>query len=100
MLCDLVIGQTVGDALKAVQAFSEMVSSLGADPGDEDVLGDGIAFAVVSKYPARVKCALLGWLAFKAAVAEASASGSAVAEASASGSAVVEATDYQREDTT
>ena len=77
-----------------------MVSSRGADPGDEDVLGDGIAFAGVSKYPARVKCALLGWLAFKAAVAEASASGSAVAEASASGSAVVEATDYQREDTT
>jgi nitrogen fixation NifU-like protein len=72
------------------------------------VLGDGIAFAGVSKYPARVKCALLGWLAFKAAVAEASASGSAVAEASASGSAVaeasgsssavVEATAYQRED--
>jgi len=89
VLCDLVIGQTVGDALKTVQAFNEMVSSRGSDPGDEDVLGDGIAFAGVSKYPARVKCALLGWLAFKAAVAEATASGSAVAEAAA----------HQREDT-
>ena len=74
VLCDLVIGQTVGDALKTVQAFSEMVSSRGTDPGDENVLGDGIAFAGVSKYPARVKCALLGWLAFKTAAAEATAS--------------------------
>ena len=74
VLCDLVIGQTVGDALKTVQAFNEMVSSRGADPGDENVLGDGIAFAGVSKYPARVKCALLGWLAFKPAAAEAAAS--------------------------
>ena len=74
VLCDLVIGQTVGDALKTVQAFNEMVSSRGADPGDENVLGDGIAFAGVSKYPARVKCALLGWLAFKTAAAEATAS--------------------------
>ena len=39
--------------------------------GDEDVIGDGIAFAGVAKYPARVKCALLGWMAFKAALAEA-----------------------------
>ena len=48
-----------------------MVSSRGEIAGDEDALGDGIAFAGVSKYPARVKCALLGWLAFKAALAEA-----------------------------
>ena len=38
--------------------------------GDEDVIGDGIAFAGVAKYPARVKCALLGWMAFKDAVAQ------------------------------
>ena len=48
-----------------------MMSSRGDIDGDEDVLGDGIAFAGVSKYPARVKCALLGWMAFKAALAEA-----------------------------
>ncbi len=53
-------------------------------PGDEDVLGDGVAFAGVAvlgdgvafagvaKYPARVKCALLGWMAFKDALAQAS----------------------------
>lgn len=73
MLCDLVIGQTVGDALKTVQSFSEMVSSRGTNPGDVDVLGDAVAFSGVSKYPARVKCALLGWFAFKTAVAEAAA---------------------------
>ena len=73
VLADQVIGQSVGDALKTVTAFTEMVSSRGTIEGDEDVLGDGIAFAGVSRYPARVKCALLGWLAFKAALAEAGA---------------------------
>jgi nitrogen fixation NifU-like protein len=72
VLTDLVIGESVGDALKTVAAFTEMVSSRGTIDGDEDVLGDGIAFAGVSKYPARVKCALLGWMAFKDAVAQAS----------------------------
>jgi nitrogen fixation NifU-like protein len=48
-----------------------MVSSRGTIDGDEDVLGDGIAFAGVAKYPARVKCALLGWMAFKDALAKA-----------------------------
>jgi nitrogen fixation NifU-like protein len=73
VLADQVIGQSVGDALKTVTAFTEMVSSRGTIDGDEDILGDGIAFAGVAKYPARVKCALLGWLAFKAALTEAGA---------------------------
>ncbi|MCH9701664.1 MAG: SUF system NifU family Fe-S cluster assembly protein [Actinomycetia bacterium] len=91
VLTDQVIGLTVGDALKTVAAFSEMVSSRGRIDGDEDLLGDGVAFAGVSKYPARVKCALLGWAAFKAALAEASAMGGALAEAGASGGALAEA---------
>lgn len=72
VLTDQVIGQSVGDALKTVAAFSEMVLSRGTVEGDEDVLGDGVAFAGVAKYPARVKCALLGWMAFKDALAQAS----------------------------
>ncbi len=71
VLTDQVIGQSVGDALKTVAAFTEMVSSRGTIEGDEEVLGDGVAFAGVSKYPARVKCALLGWTAFKAALLQA-----------------------------
>jgi nitrogen fixation NifU-like protein len=70
VLADQVIGQTVGDALKTVAAFTEMVSSRGTVDGDEDLIGDGVAFAGVAKYPARVKCALLGWTAFKSALAQ------------------------------
>jgi nitrogen fixation protein NifU and related proteins len=73
VLTQQVIGQSVGEALKTITAFTEMVSSRGTVEGDENVLGDGIAFAGVAKYPARVKCALLGWMAFKDALAQASA---------------------------
>ena len=71
VLTQQVIGQSVGEALGTITAFTEMVSSRGTVEGDEDVLGDGIAFAGVAKYPARVKCALLGWMAFKDALAKA-----------------------------
>ena len=65
-------------ALKTIAAFTEMISSRGTVEGDEDVIGDGIAFAGVAKYPARVKCALLGWMAFKDALAAASAENDAL----------------------
>jgi nitrogen fixation NifU-like protein len=81
VLTEQVIGQSVGQAIKIVTAFTEMVSSRGTVAGDEDVLGDGIAFAGVAKYPARVKCALLGWMAFKDALAQASAEKHALAQA-------------------
>lgn len=70
VLTDQVVGLSVDDALKTVDAFSDMVGSRGTVEGDEDVIGDGIAFAGVAKYPARVKCALLGWMAFKDAVVQ------------------------------
>ena len=73
MLTQQVIGQSVPRHCKTITAFTEMVSSRGTVEGDEDVLGDGVAFAGVAKYPARVKCALLGWMAFKDALAQASA---------------------------
>ena len=57
--------------------FERMITSRGKEEGDEDLIGDGVAFAGVSKYPARVKCALLGWKAFQAATADALADGSA-----------------------
>ncbi|RAV15755.1 SUF system NifU family Fe-S cluster assembly protein [Mycolicibacterium sp. GF69] len=73
VLTDQLIGRSVGDALKTLTAFNEMISSRGTVEGDEDVIGDGIAFAGVAKYPARIKCALLGWMAFKDALAQAGA---------------------------
>ncbi|MBT1190759.1 Fe-S cluster assembly sulfur transfer protein SufU [Rhodococcus sp. NPDC003994] len=74
VLTDQVIGRAVTDALRTVDAFAEMIGSRGRVEGDEDVIGDGIAFAGVAQYPARVKCALLGWMAFKDAVAQSATS--------------------------
>jgi|SRR5690625_1177380 len=71
VLATQLIGLSVAQALTTFDAFHEMVSSRGSVEGDEEVLGDGVAFAGVAKYPARVKCALLGWMAFKDAVAQA-----------------------------
>ncbi|QIS04749.1 SUF system NifU family Fe-S cluster assembly protein [Nocardia brasiliensis] len=68
ILTDQVIGLPVRQALRVVDSYSEMISSRGTIEGDEEVIGDGVALVGVSKYPARVKCALLGWMAFKDAV--------------------------------
>ncbi|HVK26119.1 MAG TPA: SUF system NifU family Fe-S cluster assembly protein [Actinokineospora sp.] len=71
VLTDLVVGHSVTEALSTLDAFVELMQGRGQIEPDEDVLEDGIAFAGVAKYPARVKCALLGWMAFKDAVARA-----------------------------
>jgi len=71
VMTDLVIGRPVDEALARHEAFLELMQSRGAVEPDEDVLEDGIAFAGVSRYPARVKCALLGWMAWKDATARA-----------------------------
>jgi len=83
VLTEQIIGQSVPEALKTIDAFTEMVSSRGNVQGDEEVLGDGVAFAGVAKYPARVKCALLGWMAFKDALARASVAKQTSAQAHA-----------------
>jgi nitrogen fixation NifU-like protein len=71
VLADEVIGRSVEEALTSFAAMRGMLTSRGADPGDEEEIGDGVAFAGVSKYPARVKCALLGWTALTDALAQA-----------------------------
>ncbi|GAA2691701.1 MULTISPECIES: Fe-S cluster assembly sulfur transfer protein SufU [Actinosynnema] len=68
VLTDLVVGKPVSQAMDKLDAFVELMQGRGQVEPDEDVLEDGIAFAGVAKYPARVKCALLGWMAFKDAV--------------------------------
>ncbi|MEJ2858957.1 MULTISPECIES: Fe-S cluster assembly sulfur transfer protein SufU [unclassified Saccharothrix] len=68
VLTDLVVGKPIGEAFEKMDAFVELMQGRGQVEPDEDVLEDGIAFAGVAKYPARVKCALLGWMAFKDAV--------------------------------
>ena len=71
VLTDEVIGRSVKEAMETFRAMRAMLTSKGADPGDEELIGDGVAFAGVAKYPARVKCALLGWMAFTDALHQA-----------------------------
>jgi len=71
VMTDLVIGKPVGEAMKIGDAFLDLMQSKGQLEPDEDVLEDAVAFAGVSKYPARIKCALLGWMAWKDATAQA-----------------------------
>ncbi len=75
VMTDLVIGKQVDDAMATSDVFLALMQSRGTMEPDEDVLEDGIAFAGVSRYPARVKCALLGWMAWKDATAQAVAKG-------------------------
>jgi len=73
VVSDLIRGKTISEALTIIEAFQAMIQSKGTDSGDEELLGDGVAFAGVSKFPARVKCALLGWMAVKGAISQATA---------------------------
>jgi nitrogen fixation protein NifU and related proteins len=69
VLTDLLIGAKVEDAMRIHDTFLELMQGRGQVEPDEDVLEDGIAFAGVAKFPARIKCALLGWMAWKDATA-------------------------------
>ena len=71
VMTDLVVGKPVAEAMRIGDAFLELMQSKGQAEPDEDVLEDAVAFAGVSKYPARIKCALLGWMAWKDATARA-----------------------------
>jgi nitrogen fixation protein NifU and related proteins len=71
VLHELVSGHRVDEAFGLHDAFLELVQGRGAVEPDEDLLGDAIAFAGVARYPARVKCALLSWMAFRDATARA-----------------------------
>jgi nitrogen fixation NifU-like protein len=68
-MSEQVIGRTIPEALEVAEGFRRLMHEEGSP--DEELLGDGIAFAGVARYPVRVKCALLGWMAFKDAVVRA-----------------------------
>ncbi len=70
VLTDLVIGKSVDEAMSVHETFLALMQGKGTVEPDEDVLEDGIAFAGVAKFPARVKCALLSWMAWKDATAQ------------------------------
>jgi nitrogen fixation protein NifU and related proteins len=71
VLTDMLIGKTVTEAMDISAEFLRLMQSRGEAEPDEEVLGDAVAFEGVSKYPARIKCALLSWMAWKDATARA-----------------------------
>jgi nitrogen fixation NifU-like protein len=71
VMADMIIGKTVTEAMTVSDEFLRLMQSRGEGEPDEEVLGDAVAFEGVSRYPARIKCALLGWMAWKDATARA-----------------------------
>ena len=69
-MSDLVIGKPLPEALAVHEEFLIMMQGRGQAEPDEDVLEDGVAFAGVAKFPARIKCALLSWMAWKDATSQ------------------------------
>jgi nitrogen fixation NifU-like protein len=70
VLTDLVIGKPVDEAMAIHGEFLTLMQGKGTVVPDEDVLEDGIAFAGVARFPARIKCALLSWMAWKDATTQ------------------------------
>ena len=68
---DLLVGKTFADAQAITDEFVDLMQSKGKKVGDEAILEDAVALAGVSQYPARIKCALLGWMAVKDAAIQA-----------------------------
>jgi nitrogen fixation NifU-like protein len=73
ILSELMLGKTLAQATEISDSFMSLMQSKGTDAGDKNVLEDAVALAGVSQYPARIKCALLGWMAFKDASVQAMA---------------------------
>jgi nitrogen fixation NifU-like protein len=73
ILSDLLKGKSIDEANEVIENFLHLMQSKGAEKGDEDILEDAVALAGVSQYPARIKCALLGWMAVKDATVQAQA---------------------------
>lgn len=71
VMTELLTGRSVDEAMQVLASFQELMQGKGQVEPDEDVLEDGIAFAGVAKFPARIKCALLGWMAWKDATSTA-----------------------------
>ena len=71
IMSGLMIGKKLNDAQIVFDNFVQLMQSKGSGQPDESILEDAVALAGVSQYPARIKCALLGWMAFKDASVQA-----------------------------
>ena len=68
VLAESAPGLSRGEALALIGAFRGQLRSRGTLAPDEEVLGEAAAFAGVSRFPARIKCAMLGWVATEEAL--------------------------------
>ncbi len=71
VMSELVTGVAADEADRMREGFLTLMRSKGEAEPDEDLLGDGVAFVGVARYPARIKCALLPWMALQDAEAKA-----------------------------
>ena len=65
IMSSLMMNKELSQAQTILDEFVALMQSKGNGSPDVSVLEDAVAFAGVSQYPARIKCALLGWMAFK-----------------------------------
>lgn len=72
ILAELVAGRSVQTFQIAMAEFTALMHGQGAMTADEAVLNDAVAFVGVAKFPARVKCAMLGWKAVEDAIIQTS----------------------------
>ena len=70
ILSEMVLGLERAEVLALVDNFREVMRSRGKLQGDEEILGDAAALSGVSKFPARVKCAMLAWVAAEDALSQ------------------------------
>ena len=71
IMSSLMLNKNLKQAQIILDDFMLLMQSKGIGTPDEAILEDAVAFAGVSQYPARIKCALLGWMAFKDASVQA-----------------------------
>jgi nitrogen fixation NifU-like protein len=70
LLSDLVVDLPAADLTRRIDEFREMMRSRGSVEGDEELLGDAVVLGGASRYVARVKCAMLSWVAVEDALAK------------------------------
>ncbi|MBT2514056.1 Fe-S cluster assembly sulfur transfer protein SufU [Arthrobacter sp. ISL-30] len=71
VLSDLAEGMEIGEFTGVIATFRDMLRSRGKVTADPEVLGDAAAFEGVSRYAARVKCAMISWVAAEDALGQA-----------------------------
>jgi nitrogen fixation NifU-like protein len=71
IMSDLLIGHTVAQNAQVAAHMEQVMHSRGKETGDEEIIGDAVALTGASKFPNRVKCVLMAWKAYQAALIEA-----------------------------